>query len=261
MINLTILKVGGNILDNPVLLQKVLDSFANWNENKILIHGGGKIADELMIKLGIEPVMKDGRRVTDEKTLEIVAMVYAGWINKNIVCKLQSKNCNAFGLTGADGNTIPADKRPVKSIDYGYVGDIDVQKINPQIITILLEKKFVPVFAPVTHDKHGQLLNTNADTIASSLAISLAKGFNVKLIFCFEKSGVLLNQEDPSSVISEITENSFLNYKQKGIIHSGMIPKLENAFSAIKSGVSEINICGPGAFSSEKFFGGTNIVL
>ena len=261
MNDLTILKIGGNIIDNPVLLKTVLDCFTGWNEYKILIHGGGKIANELMVKLGIEPVMNEGKRITDEKTLEIVTMVYAGWINKNIVSKLQAGNCNAFGITGADGNTISADKRPVKDIDYGYVGDINVQKINTKIITNLLENKIVPVFAPITHDGNGQLLNTNADTIASSLAISMAQDFKVKLIFCFEKRGVLRNNEDSDSFLSVIDENTFLKYKSQGIVHSGMIPKLENAFSAIKLGVSEINICGPGAFSPGKFIGGTNVVL
>jgi acetylglutamate kinase len=174
---------------------------------------------------------------------------------------LQAGNCNAFGITGADGNIIPADKRPVKDIDYGYVGDIDVQKINTKTIISLLENKFVPVFAPITHDNHGQLLNTNADTIASSLAISMANDFKVNLIFCFEKRGVLMNNEDSDSFLNGIDENTFRNYKTQGIIHSGMIPKLENAFSALKQGVSKINICGPGAFSPDKFIGGTNVVL
>lgn len=261
MRELTILKIGGNVLDNSNILKSVLDNFADWSENKILVHGGGKLASLLLKQLGIEPVMKNGRRVTDEKTLEIVTMVYAGLINKNLVCQLQSRQCNTIGLTGADGNTIPAIIRPVKDIDYGFVGDINPVNINSKLIISLIENKFVPVFAPITHDQNGQLLNTNADTIASSIAISLAKDFKVKLIYCFEKNGVLSNPEDDLSVINNITESIYKDYKDKGIIHSGMIPKLDNAYAALKSGVAEINICGPEAFSKEKIITGTTIIL
>ena len=261
MKNLTILKIGGNVIDNKVLLQSILEKFSGWSENRILIHGGGKIANELMLQLGIEPLMNGGRRITDKKTLEIVTSVYAGLINKNIVCNLQSKNCNAFGLTGADGNVIPATLRPVKEIDYGFVGDINPQDINIPIITSLLENNLIPVFAPITHDKCGQLLNTNADTIASSLAVALAGTYKVKLVFCLEKNGVLINPDDLTSVIPEITEKTFLKYVTDGKIHSGMIPKLENAFKALNSGVSEINICGPAAFDDENFVAGTKIVI
>jgi acetylglutamate kinase len=257
---LTILKIGGNVLDNPSLLNSVIDSFASMKGNKILIHGGGKIANVLMKQLGIEPKMVDGRRITDE-TLEIVTMVYAGWINKSLVSQLQARNCNAFGLTGADGNTIPATKRPVKEIDYGFVGDLDVSAINVKVIGGLLEQQLVPVFAPITHNKEGVLLNTNADTIASSMAIALAQSYKVKLIYCFEKNGVLSDPDDESSVISHINENDFDNYKSKGMIHSGMIPKLDNAFTALKSGVAEIIICGPTAFQEENTGKGTMITL
>jgi acetylglutamate kinase len=259
--NLTILKIGGNVLDNSLLLNSVLDSFAAIKENKILIHGGGKIANVLMKQLGIEPKMVDGRRITDEKTLEIVTMVYAGWINKSLVSQLQARHCNAFGLTGADGNTIPAIKRPVKEVDYGFVGDLNTSKINTKVIGGLLEQQLVPVFAPITHNENGILLNTNADTIASSLAIALAQYHNVKLIYCFEKNGVLSNPEDESSVIGQINEESFKNYKSQGIIHSGMIPKLDNAFAALKTGVAEIVICGPDAFQATNAVKGTNITL
>ncbi len=260
MNNLTILKIGGNVIDNEALLQKVLRQFASWSEKKILIHGGGKIANEIMVQLGIKPVLNNGRRVTDKPTLDIVTMVYAGLINKNIVSKLQSINCNAIGLSGADGNVIPAYKRPVKDIDYGYVGDIEIPKINSDFIAALTDNNLVPVFSPITHDTRGQLLNTNADTIASSLSVSLSKRYYVRLIYCLEKNGVLMNAEDPSSVISEITETTFQQYKENGIIHSGMLPKLENAFSAIRMGVSEIIICGPDAFSEENTVVGTKIV-
>ena len=261
MKELTILKIGGNILDNPSMLKSMLDSFASVKGNKILIHGGGKIANVLMKQLGIEPKMVDGRRITDEKTLEIVTQVYAGLINKGLVSQLQSRNCNALGLTGADANTIPAVKRPVKEVDYGFVGDIDTSLVNATKIQGLMELGLVPVFAPLTHDSKGSMLNTNADTIASSLAIALAKYYIVKLIYCFEKNGVLSNPDDESSVIDKITEKAFSDFKSQGVIHSGMIPKLDNAFAALKSGVSEIVICGPGAFSTTSFIPGTTIHL
>jgi len=203
----------------------------------------------------------DGRRITDEKTLEIVTMVYAGWINKSLVCQLQARNCNAFGLTGADGNIIPAVKRPVKEIDYGFVGDINTSAINAIAMRGLIEQKLVPVLAPITHNKQGSLLNTNADTIASSMAIALASYYDVKLIYCFEKNGVLSNPDDEASVINGISEQEFNNYKSQGIIHSGMIPKLDNAFAALKSGVAEIVICGPQAFQVENAIKGTTITL
>lgn len=261
MTQLTILKIGGNVLDNPVLLNAVIDSFASLKENKILIHGGGKIANVLMKQLGFEPKMVDGRRITDEKTLEIVTMVYAGWINKSLVSQLQARNCNAFGLTGADGNSIPAIKRPVKDIDYGFVGDIDTSAINSTVVQGLLELQLVPVFAPITHNKQGSLLNTNADTIASSMAIAMASHYSVKLIYCFEKNGVLSNPDDDASVINRINEQEFNSHKSQGIIHSGMIPKLENAFTALKAGVAEIVICGPKAFQAENALKGTTITL
>ena len=261
MKELTILKIGGNILDTPSLLKSMLDCFASVKGNKILIHGGGKIANVLMKQLGIEPKMVDGRRITDEKTLEIVTQVYAGLINKGLVSQLQSRNCNALGLTGADANTIPAVKRPVKEVDYGFVGDIDTSLVNATKIQGLMELGLVPVFAPLTHDSKGSMLNTNADTIASSLAIALAKYYIVKLIYCFEKNGVLSNPDDESSVIEKITENAFADYKAQGVIHSGMIPKLDNAYAALKAGLSEIVICGPGAFSTTDFISGTSIQL
>ncbi len=261
MDQLTILKIGGNILDNQSLLNGLLDNFAAIKGNKILIHGGGKIANVLMKELGIEPKMVDGRRITDEKTLEIVTMVYAGSINKNLVSQLQARNCNAIGLTGADGNMIPAVKRPIIPIDYGFVGDIDTSLINSRAIQGILEQNMTPVFAPITHDGAGSLLNTNADTIASSVAIALANRYSVKLIYCFEKNGVLSNPEDDTTVIRQITEKTFIDYKSHGTIHSGMIPKLDNAFAALKAGVSEIIICGPNAFERENPIVGTLITL
>ncbi len=261
MKELTILKIGGNVLDNQLLLESMLDNFALMKGNKILIHGGGKIANVLMKQLGIEPKMVEGRRITDEKTLEIVTQVYAGLINKNLVSRLQARQCNALGLTGADGNTIPAVKRPVKEVDYGFVGDIDTSKINAASIQGLIELGFVPVFAPLTHDGKGSMLNTNADTIASSMAIALAEFYNVKLIYCFEKNGVLSNPDDENSVIQNIDEKTFATYKAQGVIHSGMVPKLDNAFAALNAGVAEIVICGPDAFSTTNAISGTTINL
>jgi acetylglutamate kinase len=259
--DLIILKIGGNILDNPALVQAMLDKFAGMSGNKILIHGGGKIANVLMKQLGIEPKMVDGRRITDEKTLEIVTQVYAGLINKSLVSQLQARKCNAIGLTGADANTIPAVKRPVKEVDYGFVGDVDTSMINASTIQGLIELGLVPVFAPLTHDTKGSMLNTNADTIASCLAIAMAGFYSVKLIYCFEKNGVLSNPDDENSVIAGITEKAFADYKSQGVIHSGMIPKLDNAFNALKAGVSEIIICGPGAFNTVNNIPGTIIHL
>jgi acetylglutamate kinase len=190
-----------------------------------------------------------------------VTQVYAGLINKNIVSRLQAQQCNALGLTGADGNTIPAVKRPIGEVDYGFVGDIDTSKINAKTIQGLIEQKLVPVFAPLTHDQKGSLLNTNADTIASSLAIALSKCYKVTLIYCFEKNGVLSDPGDENSVIPQITETAFTDYKARGVIHSGMIPKLDNAFAALKEGVTEIVICGPGAFETNSTIKGTTITL
>jgi acetylglutamate kinase len=261
MKHLTIIKIGGNILDNPKLLTSMLDSFVKIDGYKLLIHGGGKIANVLMKQMGIEPKMVDGRRITDEKTLEIVTMVYGGLINKNLVCQLQSRGCNAIGLTGADANIIPAVKRPVKDIDYGYVGDIDTLRINSDTLAIFISNELTPVLAPLTHDDNGSMLNTNADTIASSVAIALSSHFKVKLVYCFEKKGVLSNPDDEESVISKINEKHYATYKANGVIHSGMIPKLDNAFDALKAGVSEIIICGPEAFQKNDLYSGTLIEL
>jgi acetylglutamate kinase len=261
MKELSLLKIGGNILDNPSLLTSMLDHFASAKGHKILVHGGGKIANVLMKQLGIEPRMVDGRRITDKETLEIVVQVYAGLINKSLVSQLQARNCNAIGLTGADANTIPAVKRPVKEVDYGFVGDVNTSLIKADTIRGLIELGLVPVFAPLTHDSKGSMLNTNADTIASSLATALAKYYQVRLIYCFEKNGVLTNPDDENSVIPKITENAFSEYKTKGVIHSGMIPKLDNAYAALKSGVAEVVICGPAAFYAENAVSGTSISL
>ncbi|MDR0866488.1 MAG: acetylglutamate kinase [Candidatus Symbiothrix sp.] len=240
MHQLTIVKVGGKIIEEPESLKTFLKDFSLIAGNKILVHGGGRSATQLAEKLGIENQMIDGRRITDEETLKVITMVYAGWINKNIVAQMQALNLDAIGLTGADLNLILSDKRPVKEVDYGYVGD--VKEINAPVLNELLEQNYVPVLAPVTHDGKGQLLNTNADTIAAETAKALVYDFNVRLIYCFEKKGVLRDENDENSVIKSIHKEEFEQYKADGTIQGGMIPKLENAFKAIASGVKEVII-------------------
>lgn len=257
---LTIVKVGGNILDNKKHLENLLDSFTRIEGKKILVHGGGKIANVLMEQLGIAPKMFEGRRITDEKTLEIVTMVYAGLINKNLVAQLQKRGCDAIGLTGADANVIPAVKRPVKDIDYGFVGDVYPNNISANTLTGFIKMGLVPICAPITHNGEGDLLNTNADTIASSLAIALAPYFEVNLVYCFEKNGVLLDPQNDDSVIAKIDMAKFTEYKASGVISAGMIPKLDNAFKAISSGVKQVTICGPAAFNEVNPIQGTVII-
>ena len=215
-----------------------------------MVHGGGKRASELLKALQISPRMHEGRRITDEPTLEVVTMVYAGSINKRIVSLLQALGCNAIGLSGADGNVILAHKRIVQTIDYGFAGDID--QINTPVITSLLNAGLTPVCCAITHDGKGQLLNTNADTIASSLAKALSQEYQVSLKFCFEKKGVLADPEDDHSVISELNPDSYGKYRSEGIITDGMIPKLDNAFAALQAGVSEVIIGSPVSLFSKE---------
>ncbi len=240
MDKLYVIKIGGNIIDDEVKLASFLTDFASIEEKKILVHGGGKLATRLAEKLGIEQQLVDGRRITDAETLKIVTMVYAGFINKNIVAVLQANNCNAIGLCGADGDTILAHKRQHPVLDYGFVGDVDV--INTNLINNLLEKNIAVVFAPITHDQQGQLLNTNADTIAQEIARSLSDLYDVQLIYSFEKSGVLLDANDDTTVIPEIKLSYYQQLKSKSKIFAGMIPKLDNAFTALKSGVGKVII-------------------
>jgi acetylglutamate kinase len=206
-----------------------------------LVHGGGKVASELGKKLGIQPVMHEGRRITDAETLDLVVMVYAGLINKKLVAKLQALNCNSIGLCGADGSIIPATKR-VSEIDYGYVGDIHSSTVNTALISLLLKENCVPVIAPITHNKEGQLLNTNADTIASALSIALSSKYTVHLIYCFEKNGVLMDASNDDSATDNLSRSSYSQLIDKGIISGGMIPKLNNAFDAIDGGVQSVKI-------------------
>jgi acetylglutamate kinase len=240
MQQLTIIKIGGNVIDDEKSLSDFLIQFNLLEGHKILVHGGGKLANQIQDKLNVAVNMIDGRRITDAETLKIVTMVYAGYINKNIVAQLQSLNCNAIGLSGADANCIQASKRKVETIDYGFVGD--VEKVNTSFIISCLENNIVPVFSAITHDGAGQLLNTNADTIASELAIALSATYNVQLVYCFEKNGVLQNVDDESSVIKSISNSGYSNLKENSVINKGMIPKMDNAFHALKMGVGSVQI-------------------
>lgn len=250
MQKLTIVKVGGKVVEDDNSLNVLLSDFAEIEGLKILVHGGGVMATRMAEQLGIESRMVEGRRITDLETLRIVTMVYAGLVNKNIVASLQALNINAIGLTGADLNIIRSGKRPVTAIDYGYVGD--VQEINTEALKLLLNNDFVPVLSPITHDRQGNLLNTNADTIAGEVAKALAKHFDTTLVYCFEKSGVLLDENDDNSVISTINRSLFEEYQQKNIISGGMIPKLENALQAIEAGVKQVIITKASEIASGK---------
>lgn len=238
---LFIIKIGGNVLDKQEALNKFLDDFASINHSKILIHGGGKIATKLGEQLGIESRYVNGRRITDEATLDLVTMVYGGLVNKQLVAKLQDKGCNAIGLTGADGNAIKAIKRPVKDIDYGFVGDIKSEDVKVSLIDTLLKEETVPVFAPLTHTK-GVMLNTNADTIASALAVALSSEYDVRLIYCFEKKGVLMDVNNDDSVITHLPERRYQELLTQHVLADGILPKLENAFASIHQGVREVLI-------------------
>lgn len=242
MKQLTIIKIGGNVIDNSANLHQFLLDFTALPGDKILVHGGGKIATELGESLGVEAKMVEGRRITDIETLRIVTMVYAGLINKNMVAQLQAKGSNAIGLTGADGNIIKAKKRPVKAIDYGFVGDLDENSVSSKTLDSLLKAGLVPVLCAITHDGETQLLNTNADTIASSVAVAMSALYETRLVYCFEKKGVLKDVNDDDSVVREIKADEFEGLKTDGTVQGGMIPKLHNAFEAIKKGVCAVYI-------------------
>ena len=267
-----VVKIGGNVVDNPELLREFVKDFAAMPGMKVLIHGGGVMASQMQKSMGMTPIMIEGRRVTDEETLKVVTMVYAGWCNKNIVALLQGAGCNAIGLCGADGNAIKAAKRPPvevagQMVDYGYVGDVKAESVNASFVYSLIERGIVPVFNAINHDGEGNLLNTNADTIASSVAIALAGHkyrnrwevcsacencthcsddgrltHEVELIYCFEKDGVLYDKDDDASVIEQIDKAKFAELKEEGVVADGMIPKLTNAFKAIDCGVSRVII-------------------
>jgi len=238
---LYVVKIGGNVIDNPEACSRFLNDFAKLPSPKILVHGGGKVATQMAARLQIETVMVEGRRITDKAMLDVVTMVYGGLVNKNLVAQLQAVGCNAIGLTGADGGIIRSVKRPVKTIDYGFVGDIE--EVNDQQIEALLKSGLIPVIAPLTYSNQGLLLNTNADTMASSAAVAMAKHYAVNLIYCFEKKGVLSDPEDDNAVINSLMPATYQEYKDSGVINKGMIPKLDNAFAALESGVSRVTIC------------------
>jgi acetylglutamate kinase len=239
---LHIIKIGGNVIDNSENLHRFLKDFTALDGYKILVHGGGKVATQISETMGIEAKLVDGRRITDIDTLRVVTMVYGGLINKNIVAQLQRYGTNAIGLTGADGNFIRARQRPVKTIDYGFAGDLFEGSIDTTNMGKLLDVGFTPVFCALTHNGDGQLLNTNADTIASALAIALSKVYETTLVYCFEKKGVLQDIDDDDSLIREINPERYEKLKTEQIIHSGMLPKMDNAFTAISCGVKAVII-------------------
>ncbi|MEO8823017.1 MAG: acetylglutamate kinase [Ginsengibacter sp.] len=237
-----VIKVGGNVIDDADKLHSFLEDFSKIPQKKILIHGGGKVATSIGNQLGIASKYIDGRRITDDETIDLVTMVYGGLVNKQIVAKLQSSNCNAIGVTGADANLLPARKREVKEIDYGWVGDIVTEKVNPSSWRLFLENGLTPVVASLTHDENGNMLNTNADTIASVIAVSLSKYFEVSLIFCFEKNGVLLDLNDENSVIPEMNHEKYVTLKNSNKLFAGILPKIDNSFEAVNKGVKEVVI-------------------
>lgn len=239
---LNVVKIGGNILDSPSRLSDFLQLFAALPGAKVLVHGGGKIATAIGEKLGIVSRYEQGRRITDAETLELVTMVYGGLVNKQLVASLQALGCNAIGLTGADANIIRANRRPVATVDFGFVGDIPTSGINQRSLNVLLGAGLQPVVAPLTHDGNGTMLNTNADTIAQELARALAPDWNVRLIYCFEKPGVLRDASEDSSAIESIDRNTFDALVAENVITDGMIPKLQNALAAIDAGVLRVVI-------------------
>jgi len=251
MKELNVIKIGGKIVDDEQLLGRFLDDFCDLEGHKILVHGGGNVASRLSKRMGVEVKMNQGRRITDADALDVAVMTYAGLVNKKVVAQIQARHCNALGLSGADLNSIRAEKRSHPTIDYGFVGDLGVNDINNMAIRQLLNLDFIPVFCALTHDGKGQLFNTNADTLASMLARSLAVHFEVTLSYCFEKEGVLSDVEDESSVIPELDYKQYGMLKEKGSIHEGMIPKLDNAFEALLKGVRSVSIKHPSNLLTE----------
>ncbi|MDE5840532.1 MAG: acetylglutamate kinase [Muribaculaceae bacterium] len=251
MKKINVVKIGGNVIDDPAALTVFVNIFSELKGPKVLIHGGGKEATRLSKDMGIETTMIEGRRVTDRQTLDIVTMTYAGLINKRIVAMLQAVGCNALGFSGADGNIIKATRRPAKPIDYGFVGDIDPKDVNDNLIRILLDSGITPVVCAICHDGNGTLLNCNADSVASAMAIGCSRIAPAVLTYCFEKAGVLADVDDENSVIPLITEKNFQELKENGTIIKGMIPKLSNALDSASKGVSEVRICKAEALDSD----------
>ncbi len=241
--NLFILKIGGRVIDDPNVLNQVLDQFAGITGPKIMVHGGGDQASQMGEQLGITAKMVDGRRITSEDTLQVVTMVYGGLVNKNLVARLQSKGINAIGLSGADGNIIQAVKRPVKDIDYGFAGDLTESPGDNLVLELFLKHGLVPVCCPLTHDGKGQLLNTNADTIARHLGIALSGKYSVTLVYCLDKPGVLLDPEDINSVLPLLSPQNYQQLVSSGAVAGGMIPKLDNAFAGLRLGIKRIFLC------------------
>ncbi|MES2732902.1 MAG: acetylglutamate kinase [Bacteroidota bacterium] len=241
MQKLTIVKIGGNVIDNAEACSRFLSTFASLSGAKLLVHGGGKVATDLADKMGLVTQMVNGRRITDKPTLDIAIMVYAGLVNKSVVATLQAYRCNALGLTGADAGCVISHKRPVLGIDYGFVGDID--HVDDSQISNFILQGLVPVFAPLTFDGSGILLNTNADTMASALAVALSTSFDVTLLYCFEKKGVLADPSQDTSVIPFISQTDYVQLKEEGTVSKGMIPKMDNAFDALRKGVAKVVIC------------------
>lgn len=249
MIN--VVKIGGNVIDDPAALDAFLRRFASLEGPKILVHGGGKEATRLSRDMGVETRMVDGRRITDRQTLDIVTMVYAGLIGKRIVVALQALGCDAIGLTGADGNVIPASRRAAEPVDFGFVGDIDADRIDSDFIAALLREGKTPVFCAICHDGHGSLLNCNADSVASAVGIAASRIAPARLTFCFEKAGVLTDVDDESSVVPLVTPAIFADLKARGVVAQGMLPKLTNALDSARRGLSEVRICKAEALDRE----------
>lgn len=241
--NINVVKIGGNVIDDPIGLEAFLKIFSSLEGPKILVHGGGKEATRISKGLGIETTMIDGRRVTDRSTLDIVTMTYAGLINKRMVAMLQSLGCDALGFSGADGNLIKATRRPAKPIDYGFVGDIDSEDVNDRLLKTLLAEGITPVVCAICHDGMGTLLNCNADSVAAAVAIGASRISPTVLSYCFEKPGVLADVEDESSLIPVITEKNFAMLKETRVIAKGMIPKVHNALDSASKGVTSVRIC------------------
>lgn len=239
---INVVKIGGNVIDNADALERFVSDFAKLPAPKILIHGGGKLATRLSEKLEIPTLMVDGRRITDRDTLDVVTMVYAGLVNKQIVAKLQAAGCNAIGLSGADANVIPAVRRSPIPVDFGFVGDINAEKINTSFIETILEAGVTPVFCAITHDAKGCLLNSNADSVASAVAVAAATIAPTFMHFCFEKLGVMHDIDDASSLIKEIVPESYRELREEGVVNKGMIPKIDNAFRAVEAGVQSVTI-------------------
>lgn len=237
-----VVKIGGNVIDDAVALSAFLDRFVQLPSPKILVHGGGKLATRLCEQLGIETKMIDGRRITDRETLDVVTMVYAGLVNKQIVAALQARGCMAIGLSGADGNLIPAHRRPAEPIDYGFVGDVEQQSVNVAFLKSLLEQSVTPVVCPLTHDQQGSMLNTNADSVASAVAVGSSQIDETQLVFCFEKTGVLLDVNDCNTLIDHIDRSVYPRLLEEGVISKGMLPKIAASFKAIENGVASVVI-------------------